>query len=317
MPKLNLPVVITPSRAELGTRCHRRHFLNDALCRVRGTSASLEFGSVIHAGAFAYWLKRDWREAITNEWNTRFEGPVTPDFADKLSLEMALAMGEFYVNNVKLAGPYQEAADDWQLVDVEQRFEIPIKDAVLSFQCDRLVYSKSQDWLLVGDLKTAGRLDARWEKQWETSLQMKLYAAGTKTVFDHYGQVSVFIEGLYKHVPSDIRYFACPDWSQGLLQEAIFNAHNVAQMDEEILIRGHEAQLVVPVHRDHTLTPEKRMMPNVEKIEELAVRYTPVNYGDCYSYNQECPYRRICVADLEERVGILRSEYTVKEVEDY
>jgi len=306
---LQLPVVITPSRAELGARCHRRHFLSDVLSRARYSAASLEFGSVIHAGQAAHWLGRDAVMTVREEWHNRFE--LTDVSQDKVSEEMAVSMMEYYIKNAKLAGPFQDAADDWKLVDVEQRFELPLRDTILSFQCDRTVYSSKENWLLVGDLKTASRLDARWERQWETSLQMKLYTAGAKNVFQTHGRVSVFIEGLYKHVPSELRYYACPEWSDSLLAEAAFNAYQVASLDRDIIMAGSDRLANI-------MDPDSvKLIPNQEKIENLAVRQTPVNYGDCFSYNVECPFRRLCVAEPDERAPILRSEYFEKPTEDY
>lgn len=306
MNHLELPVVITPTRVELGGRCHRRHFLGDVLNKTLYRSPSLEFGSMIHAGGSSYWLGKDWRPVIENEWKERFE--KTSVSQDSVSLPMANAMMEFYQTNAKLAGPFQDAADDWVLVDVEQRFEMPIRDndknmviAVLSFQMDRIVYSKSQDWLVIGDIKTAARLDKRWEKPWEKSLQMKLYRIGVRTVFEHVGKLDVFIEGLHKHVPSDIRYYACPEWSDGLLGEAVFNAKNIADIDKELIKACMDSDGSI----------------SLAKAEELGVRYTTVNYNDCYSYGVECIFHRICTADVDERVGILRGEFTEKVEEDY
>lgn len=299
-----LPVVITPTRAELGARCHRRHFLSDILCRALYSSPSLEFGSVIHAGGAAHWLERDWRSAIAQEWETRFT--KTDVSQESVSLAMATSMLEYYEVNAKLAGPFQDAADDWKLVDVEQRFEVPIGGVVLSFQMDRVAYSKSQDWLVIGDIKTAARLDKRWERTWEKSLQMKLYRLGARTVFDHQGRLDIFIEGLLKNVPSKIQYYACPEWSDKLLGEAVFNAVNIAKADEKLI----ESCLV-------RLLDDGTPVIDIAKLEEVAVRYTTVNYGDCYSYGVECPFHRICVADVDERVGILRGEYTEKVEEDY
>lgn len=313
--KIELPVVITPTRAELGARCHRRHFLSDVLCRARYNSAALEFGSVVHAGAAAFWLSSLGRgtvtpeEAIEREWDKRFE--QTDVSQESVSLRMALAMMDYYAKNASLAGPYQEAADDWQLVDVEQRYEIGLKEFRLSFQMDRAVYSKEQNWLVIGDTKTASRLDYRWDRQWETSLQMKLYAGGSKQIFRTEGRVSVFVEGVLKKVPSELRYYACPDWSDSLLSEAAFNAYVIAQMDQDIILRGSDKIRNI-------MDPEAvKLVPNLQRLEELAVRTTPVNYNDCFSYGIECPFRRICAAEPDERAPILRAEYFEKVDEEY
>lgn len=298
MSKLQLPVVITPTRAELGARCHRRHFLSDVLGKALYVSPSLGFGSVVHSGIAAHWLNNDVTKALTDEWNKqKIESP-------KLSLAMAQAMLDYYRQNASLAGPFTSQGN-FKLVDVEQRFEIPLRDATLSFQCDRVVYDKEQNWMVVVDSKTAGRLDSKWEKQWETSVQMKLYRAGAKQVFDTGGRIDIVVEGVLKTVPSDIRYFVCPEWSDGLLVEAGHNAYTIASMDAELLTNGSD---VVQLSDDQGVMTEKYVI-NPDKVEKLAVQFTPVNYADCYAYNVECPFRRICTADIDQRVPILKAEY--------
>ena len=309
MSHLQLPVVITPTRAELGARCHRRHFLSDNLGKARYFSASLEFGSVCHSGAGAHWLQKDWREALQVEWAKRFELNSRAS-QEKVSLALAEGMLGYYVEHSQLAGPFTDQGD-WKLVDVEQRFEVPLRDFKLSFQCDRMAYNEAEDWLVIVDLKTAARLDYRWERQFETSLQMKLYKGAAKTVFQA-SRVDVVVEGLLKDIPSNIRYYVCPDWSDLMLAEAAHNAHTIAAMDAEVIVAGSDV-----IH--NIMTPgEKKLILNQDKVEQLAVTATPVNYMDCFSYGIECPFRRICVADVPERVSILRGEYFDKlDDEDY
>lgn len=302
--KLELPVTITPSRAELGARCHRRHFLSDILSKARYFSPSLEFGSVVHAGAAAHWLKRDVSAALSAEWTKRKVE------SDSLTLKLAESMLDHYVQNAELAGPFTSQGN-WKLVDVEQRFELPLMDTKLSFQTDRIVHDMDQNWMVIVDSKTAGRLDARWEKQWETSLQMKLYRAGAKQVFQTGGRVDVVIEGILKHVPSSLRYYVCPEWSDSLLKEAIHNAWLIASMDKELIEQCVEEEDVAGIVRDaqDNVVRSKSISINPDKALALGVALTPVNYMDCFSYGIECPFRRICTADVDERVSIVKGEY--------
>lgn len=295
MSHIKLPIVVTPTRVELGLRCHRKHAFSDILSRARYYSPSLEFGSVVHAGVGAHWLgtkfpnQPHWGTAIGAEWNKRFVQKDTSQ--ESVSLAMATSMMEHYVENAQLAGPFSDEGG-YTLVDVEQRFEVPFDmdgsgTGLISFQCDRIV--AKDDHIVVVDTKTAQRLDARWERQWELSLQMKIYKGLVKQVFDN-KNVDIVIEGLLKHVPSDIRYYVCPDWSDLQLGEALYAATAIAKQDELLI------------------TSEGKLRSK-EEIEELACKYTLPNYGECYSYNIECPFRRICIADVPERVSILRGEY--------
>lgn len=293
--KIQLPVIVTPSRIELGLRCQRRHVLSDILQVASYYSPSLEFGSVIHAGAGEWWLTGDRasaQEAIRKEWHKRFT--MNPKVNQgELSLELALAMINGFVDNAKLAGPFD---GDWQLVSVEDRLEIPLalgngEKGVLSFQSDRVVWNKEQHHLVIVDTKTSARMDRRWSRQWETSLQMKLYMAGAKTAYD-IENVSVVVEGVLKSVPTDIRYEVCPSWSGGTLAEAVNQAKIVAERDHGLIQSSVDG-----VPRD------KRLVVNDALVN------TAVNYQECYSYGIECPFRKLCTAEPEERAAILNGEY--------
>lgn len=302
MSKIQLPVVVTPTRVELGLRCYRRHVIADLLQRARYKSASLEFGSVVHAGAAAWWLNaaRPRSEAVAAahhavslEWNRRFE--QQPEISQKdVSLDLAIAMIEGYVQQAVAQGPFALEAGDWQIVTVEDRLEVPLRlpngsTAKLSFQQDRVVYNKSNAHLVIVDSKTAARMDARWERQWETSLQMKLYKAGSAKAYDfEVDQVDVVVEGILKDVPTRVKYVPCPEWSQGLLDEAVRQAVSIAARDNDLLTSS---------------------ALDTTEVENKAVNETPLNYMSCYEYGVECPFRRLCTAEPEERVAILHAEY--------
>lgn len=217
----------------------------------------------------------------------------------ELSLELALAMINGYTNDAKLAGPFD---GDWQLVSVEDRLEIPLtlgssgllassKKGVLSFQSDRVVWNKEQQHLVIVDTKTSARMDRRWSRQWETSLQMKLYMAGAKTAYD-IENVSVVVEGVLKSVPTDIRYEVCPSWSVGTLTEAVNQARIIAERDSTLIASETDG-----VPRDRSA------------VVKDALINTAVNYQECYSYGVECPFRKLCTAEPEERLGLLNGEY--------
>lgn len=312
MSKLQLPVVITPTRVELANRCHRRHFLADILGKARYFSPSLEFGSVIHAGVAAHWLKlKDGSQldpfvAMNAEWTKRKVE------SDSLTLPLAEAMLRDYQQKASLAGPFTDQGN-FKLVDVEQRFELPLRDSKLSFQMDRVVYDQDQNWMVIVDSKTAQRLDSRWDKQWETSIQMKLYRAGAMQVFQTGGRVDIVVEGILKHAPSDVRYYVCPEWSESLLKEAVHQAYMAVSLDRELIEQSSD--VVNLANLDGEI--EQKLLPNADKALILGVAMTPVNYQDCFSYGIECPFRRLCVADVEHRVDLVKAEYFDIQTEDY
>lgn len=287
MPKTLLPVVVTPTRVELGLRCYRRHVLADILQRARYFSPSLEFGSVIHAGAAAHWKGADAVVAVESEWYKRFE--MNPQISrGDLTIDMARAMIKKYQESAIMMGPFGLEPGDWQFVTVEDRLEVPLAGGgKLSFQTDRVVYNRSNAHLVIIDTKTGARLDKRWERQWETSLQMKLYKAGAAKAYDfEVDQVDVVIEGILKDVPSKIVYVPCPDWSVSTLHEAVDQARHIVALDHAFL-----TQNTAPMY------------------DEAAVNKTTLNYMSCFEYGVECPFRRLCTAEPEERVAILRAEY--------
>lgn len=299
MAKLELPVTVTPSRVELGLRCYRRHVLADVLGYAGYYSPSLEFGSVIHAGVATWWRNADidGREArqhaaiaTRQEWAKRFE--ANPQVSQKdVSLDLALSMVETYTKSAEMNGPFSLEPGDWQFVTIEDRLEVPLGKYRLSFQQDRVVYNKTNGHLVIVDTKTAGRMDARWRRQWETSLQMKLYKAAAIRAYDfEFDQVDVLVEGILKDVPSKIEYVPCPEWSPAILAEAMAQAEHIAALDDRLIAFEEN-----PVDK--------------YLIEEAAVTKTTVNYNDCFQYGVECPFRRLCIAEPEERVGLLRSEY--------
>ena len=307
MSHIKLPIVITPSRVDGALKCHRKHVLSDILGKAAYYSPSLEFGSVIHAGVNNYWLAKkfdkipNWQEAVQKEWHERFE--LRPQISQKsVSLQMAIGMMNGYVSDASLGG--ELFTTGYELVDCEQRYELPVTiddhTATLSFQFDRVLVEKAnKDHIVVVDTKTASRLDARWEKQWETSVQMRLYKLAAMQLFgtDH---VDILIEGVLKSVPTVIKYHSPPDWSKLQLAEALYAAKSIAIRDENLIVKGMSHNVMDPNERVPVLRSQS-------DLEEIAVKFTIPNYGECFSYNIECPFWPICRADLPDRLDILRA----------
>jgi len=287
MSRLQLPIVLTPTRAELGSRCHRRHFLADILERGRYHSPSLAFGTVFHAGAAEWWRSASHADAerVLRVMHSGLSGSMT----EKTTEQLATGMLASYVNDATLAGPFQSMGP-WQVVSIEDRLEMPLGRHRLSFQTDRVLFNKDRGHLVVVDTKTAQRLDPRWERQWEMSLQMKLYRRAMQRVYDM-PLLDVVIEGVLKDIPSRVRYYTCPEWDDATLDEAERQFIRVADEDRRLI----ESDAGIPI--------------DVSVAEEIAVNQTATNYHDCFSYNVECPFRRLCIAEPAQRAAILRGEY--------
>lgn len=293
--KAGLPVVLTPSRTELGKRCHRRHVISDVLQRGKYYSASLEFGSTCHAGVAEWWKTGDVvkvQEAVRREWNVRFtaeKGLLSPK---GLSEPLAQSMMSGYIGSAGLAGTYTPLGP-WKVVMVEERLETKVGPYVLSFQVDRLVHNFERDHIVVVDYKTAARLDGKWAEQWERSLQMKLYRYAVMKVFDREEGVDIIVEGQEKTPKGELRYHPCPEWSPAMLEEAVDQFCYVAEQDETMI--------QFAMREDGTL--------DLDALIEYSLTQTGVNYHDCNSYNSPCQFLPLCTAEPETRIGLLKSDY--------
>jgi hypothetical protein len=280
--------------------------LSDILQRTSFRYPSLGFGSVIHGGAGVWWLTGDSAQvglAVMEEWKHQFEGDGAA-FSKDLTFQLAMGIMDEYVKKAISNGPFQMEQGQWQTVAVEQRLELPLamknkEKATLSFQIDRLLYNNTNGHAVIVDTKTAGRLDRRWEAQWERSLQMKLYKAAICRAYDFEpDRVDVVIEGVLKDLPTAIKYLVCPNWSEAMLLEATKQAAMIAQ-------------------KDHELISANGLPKDLALIEVEALTETETNYGDCFAYNTECPFYKLCLAEPDERVGILHSEYFESTDESY
>jgi hypothetical protein len=277
--KIELPVVLTPSRAENGSSCHRRHVLQDVLERGKYRSPSLDAGTIIHAGAAAWWLGKNVAQAVEEAWNKQ------PPQTDKLSLPMIQAIMADYPARAKLAGPLDDG--EWQLVSVEERLSKKIGEVVLSFQTDRVLRHKQSGRFLVVDTKSAGRLNRQWEQKWPQSLQMKLYKAGNELIYD--APFDIAIEGVLKDVPTKIQYVLMPDWSEAMLAEALNQWEVIARKDAELIERATINGEVV-----------------VDLLFELATHATEFDAGSCFDFNTACQFLEICQAEPNERAALLK-----------
>lgn len=271
--------VETPTRVQLGARCYRRHVISDILEKALYKSPSAAFGNVMHSGSAEWWKSSDItlaNAAILNEYKNREDA-----MNEKHSLELAFMLMRKYSENATLEGPFG-ASYDYNIVSLEQRYEVEIEGFKLNFQVDRLL-GLGTERLLVVDLKTASRFDKKWRSQWEYDLQMKLYKVGMQKLFGL--PTDIVIEGLEK-TKGEIEYVVIPDHSDSVLDEAVEQFLYIARKDRDLLV-GKD-------------------LPN---FVETALVSTDFNYQDCYSYNVECPFARLCRANPEEREGILYGEY--------
>lgn len=300
-----LPVTLSPTRAELGSRCERRHVLSDILEYGKCKSPSAAFGTVMHAGVGEYWAQMlDGRQLPTVIQAARDE--MVTQYAPTMhaacsigdhTLEMANGMLDVYAQHAEIAGPFTSAGR-WTEVALETRIKMPVGDYILSVQQDRTVINNDLDWLITVDLKTASRFSPQWQKQWNHSLQMKLYRYVNLEFYSR-GRTDVVIEGLLKGGKPQLRYVPLPDWSRAQLQEAVEQWKRVAEKDRVLIERASVDGVV-----------------DIDVLEYLALTETSFNYQDCNSYGMECPFLSLCDADPEYRQGLLHAGYQIIE-QDY
>jgi hypothetical protein len=272
--------VLTPTRIETGSACHRRHVVADILEKGLYESPSAKFGNIIHAGTAEWWKSRDDAKVAMAalEEGKKWERVLN----EKHSIELALAMLEQYPGKARLGGPY---GDDLQVVTIEERLPVKLDGLSLTFQLDRLLSINNEKLVLV-DTKTASRIDAKWRGKWNRSLQQRLYKALIEKEYDM--PVDVVIEGMVKVLPLKMEYVPCPEWTDGELQEAVDQAKRIADKDAEVL----------QVYLEH----------GEEAMIEYALVNTEFNYEYCNAYGSPCPVQKICDSPIELRRGLL-AEY--------
>jgi hypothetical protein len=298
---------LSPTRAQLGGRCYRRHALTNVATLARrarvgvGTKRSnpaAAFGTVIHSMAAAWWLSQDpvqSLDALDRAWAEEFASESTGDY----SLEMARAIAEGYHRQAELV---PLVPGNFVLNMVENRLVVPIGPHTLSFKVDRLLsetvpFEKGGRLVFV-DTKTAGRLGPSWSRQWPLSLQMKLYKLGMYLLF---GTIpDGVIEGVLKKVPTKLEPVLLPDWTLAELEEAQEQFLKVANKDDRIVkLATHDGVL------------------DTELLWDLASTVTEFNDNDCFSYGNPCPFLEVCQSAPGDRVGLIATEYETYEPEDY
>lgn len=244
------------------------------------------FGTVIHAGAGAHWKGESARQAVLESWKGEFSSDTK-----KYSLELALGMMDAYVRKAELV---PLVPGRFIVKSIETRISIQIGRFNCTFMMDRLLADTDSDRYLFVDTKTASTLRAGWDKSYDVSLQMKLYKYA---IWKLYGSIpDGVIEGVSKKVPTDMEYHLLPDWDESILEEAALQFIRVAEADEQLVaVATVNGQL------------------NTDLLWELSATQTAFNDNDCYAYGAPCPFLAICNAPLNERLALLKGEYTTYE----
>lgn len=301
-------VQITPTRAELAARCFRRHAVADVLSmRPRSDSAPhRDFGKALHAACAAHWKLYCSGERtparLTHEAERALEAAWLSSIAEdsNLTLELGRFLARHYALGAKIAGEHWAGSAAWELVACEERIALDLGDGVvLTFQLDRLVRctegDPTQPIYVVVDTKSAGRLGSYWHRTWPTSLQQKCYHAAVER---HFGidLAAHYIEGVLKNVPCEIVY-AEVHWSDGILEEALDLAKQLALRDAALLRAAEQEALRTGLPSSHTL-------------REAALRSTLTNAEDCFAYNRKCELYELChFTEPEQRSALLQAEF--------
>lgn len=298
-----LPVVITPSRAELAERCERRHVVADLLCLVPNDfeSPHLDFGSAIHEAVAAWWSERSQRAAL-DALDAAWEPSIEED--SKLTLEMARFLVRYYCSDASIAGEHWAENARWEVVACEDRVERELAGgrAKLSYKVDRLVRCVDADppaYVLV-DTKTASRVTRWWQRLWPSNLQQKAYAAAVE---EHYGVKldGHYVEGVKKSVPTEIKYVEL-SWPDGVKREALEHVERLAMRDAKLIAEASKTG----ENGEHELDREVLL--------ELATTQTLTNGDDCYAFGRKCELYELChETDPELRAALLDAEFEWRE----
>lgn len=297
--KIDRPVVITPTRVESAAACERKHQINDLLEMGKEKNVAAAFGNVLHAGHGALWQAREIEgkaeqaydlgvQALERDWlQQELEGR-----AEKYTLAKAKTMFDAYVAQARRVGPFTEAGD-WKILTVEDRIRVNIGEYILSMQIDRSFQQFREGKLVVVDLKTVTRPDAKWKAKWYRSIQMKLYSFGAKQTYG-FDDVEFVIEGLDKNAKPKVHEVMLPQWSDALLNEAVETFKRHAERDRLLIERAI----------DKTTGDV-----NLEALEEDILNNSNYNYENCEAYGSTCAYAPLCNAEPDQRRALLHAEY--------
>jgi len=295
---MELPVIVSPTRVELASRCRRRHLLSDLL-HLRGTmsSPSAAFGTQIHSAAAAWWEGlRDGRPAPE-----RYEAALHagldqwPEAATYKYHTEALARTLIERYTEEAVASANALDDGWEIVEVERRLvrEL-VENGWVSFQIDRLL--KKDDRLLVVDTKTSARPDARWAAGMRVSLQQRQYLLNIAMEHDvDPMDVQCWIEGIdKKQSPGAIRYEHVSEfWTEGFLAEAEIAA--VSTINEDLSV----------VEACTSIAEQLPGMDTRTAMLTYALTAESFNLQDCNSYFTPCAFTELChEPDVEARIPL-------------
>jgi hypothetical protein len=262
----------------------------------------LDFGTVMHAGAAEHWRRitagpslapmADVMRVLRQSWQ---DHPSLHDH-DKLTLELAESMMRYYCDQAVLGGGHWAARlPGWKLKLCEERFSVEVRGrhgpCLLSLQVDRLASHEDSGANVIVDLKSAGRFGSYWERGWTLNLQQQLYKRAVQIKYEI--EADVWIEGLLKKMPTDVKYHACPDW----------DADELAEAEAQFCDLMAEQEAIVNLCRDSDGAVD------LDRFYEYVMCQARFNRGDCFSYGRTCPYYDLCKARPSERLGLLLARY--------
>lgn len=306
-PYLNKPSQLSPTRGELGGRCHRRHVLSDFLhLHADYKPSPLSFGDVFHQARAAFWracLDDDGREmdgarpeALTTARELGHEVWDVADDGSYHTKELFDLLMEEYAKNATLGGIIP---GDWRMVQIEERLRYEQDGMVITFQLDSLLENEEGE-LCIMDAKTASRLSKLWRDGQRRGIQIRAYKQMIQEVLGQPVRY-VQVEGVQKKTtPGLVDYvWADADWTPAYEEEAMEFLRRRAVEDRGFLEAMDSEGL------------EERWMEGLEiaLTEPLIVDF---NLMDCESYYTKCPYYELCHSCPTERMGLALSDYQME-----
>lgn len=304
---LRLPVIVTPTRVELGARCYRRHVLSDLLqLKPKGSKmdGNLVFGQLYHLGTDIFWQNvcdangypngdrlqayRAMWAIVAAAWDKQWPYVALTDRTSYMSKELLQSLLQEYAKNARLAG---DLPGNWRLVNSETRFgTMPLADSELHYKVDRVVANDDGETAIV-DTKTANGLGPQWVRSQELSLQQRMYAALEARRLGHVGYV--LIEGVAKKGQVGLIEYVWLNqtWDDQFIDESMLLAQQIISKDKRFVTK-------VDGNRGLALSTALTMAHEV-----------PFNLMDCRSYFRDCEYEPLCSSNPIMRVGLANSDY--------
>lgn len=278
---------ISHSSASMARSCPKKYWWHyiKGLIPIRKSNA-LALGSVVHEAFDMYYNKFPNQEVVKYIIDTMNDqiANVTPDEQEDLTIAKYTALGMWeYFPNKNLA--------EWDEYRSEKEFEVRLgnmRNVKFVGRSDRLLKKDGKWW--IGELKTSGLPFSSFQNRAQVSDQVTAYVyAWQQLGVPVQGVIFDFIKKplLRKHVKD-----TASDFAKRILED-------YRTRPDFYFARHYEYRSATDV--SIWLEDIKSQVKEIRDIWKGKVRRNPDN---CWNYNAECPYKKICFQEKADTLTV-------------